>query len=213
MSGVFLTFEGGEGSGKSTQIRLLARDLEAAGFSVRLLREPGGTQVGEAVRAILLDPHHADFEPRAELLLYEAARAQLVAEVIEPALAAGEVVLCDRFYDSTTAYQGFGRGLPESDIAALNDVATGGLRPHRTLVLDIAPELGLSRATVHATDRLEAEEIGFHERVRRGFLQIARDEPQRVRVIDASGSVDEVADAVRAALRDIPELNRALGGG
>jgi len=208
---VFLTFEGGEGSGKSTQIRSLARDLDAAGLSVRVLREPGGTAASEAIRAILLDPDHIGLDARAELLLYEAARAQLVAEVIEPALAAGEVVLCDRFYDSTTAYQGYGRGLPAAEIASLNASATGGLTPDRTLVLDVDPVLGLHRATRRGADRLESEDIGFHERVRAGFVAIARDEPGRVRVVDAGGSVEDVAEAVRAALSDIPALRRALG--
>ncbi len=133
--GVFVTFEGGEGCGKSTQLKLLARRLEAAGVPVRTLREPGGTAVGEAVRAILLDPEHAGLDDTAEILLYEAARAQLVAEVIEPALEAGEVVLCDRFYDSTTAYQGHARGIPLGHVDALNLAATGGLAPDRTIVL------------------------------------------------------------------------------
>lgn len=209
--GVFITFEGGEGSGKSTQIKMLARDLGAAGVPVRSLREPGGTVAGEAIRAILLDPEHTGLDARAELLLYEAARAQLVAEVIEPALAAGEIVLCDRFYDSTTAYQGYGRGLPAGEIATLNAAATGGLNPDRTIVFDVAPATGLARATVTGADRLESEDHGFHERVREGFLSIARDEPARVRVIDGSGSIDDVALALRAALRDIPAVRHVLG--
>jgi dTMP kinase len=209
--GVLITFEGGEGCGKSTQIRLLARRLEAAGVPVRELREPGGTTVGEAVRAILLDPDHTGLDDTAEILLYEAARAQLVAEVILPALDAGEVVLCDRFYDSTTAYQGHARGIPLAEVAALNHAATGGLTPERTIVLDIEPALGVRRATSHGADRLEAEDLAFHQRVRAGFLAIAADEPDRVRVVDASGDVDAVADFVAAALADIPELADALG--
>jgi len=211
--GVFITFEGGEGSGKSTQIRMLAHRLEAAGLAVRVLREPGGTPAGEAIRAILLDPQHEGLDSRAELLLYEAARAQLVADVIEPALEAGEVVLCDRFFDSTTAYQGYARGLPADEVARLNVVATGGLLPDRTLVFDIDPALGLTRATsASGADRLEGEEVGFHERVREGFRAIARDEPGRVRVLDARGGVEEVADRVEAALADLPGLAEALGG-
>jgi len=211
-SGVFITFEGGEGSGKSTQIGLLSRRLEACGVPVRRLREPGGTAVGEAVRAILLDPDHAGLDDTAEILLYEAARAQLVAEVIEPALEAGEVVLCDRFCDSTTAYQGYARGISLPRVAVLNRAATGGLSPERTIVLDIAPALGIARATSEGADRLEAEDLAFHERVRAGFLAIADVEPDRVRVVDASGDVGEVANLVSAALSDIPQLAEALGG-
>ncbi len=209
--GVFVTFEGPEGSGKSTQIASLARDLSAGGLAVRVLREPGGTEIGEAIRAILLDPENSGLDARAELLLYEAARAQLVAEVIGPALDAGEVVLCDRFFDSSVAYQGFGRGLPTGEIDQLNTAATGGLRPDRTLVLDIDPALGIGRATSQGADRLESEDLAFHERVRSGFLAIALEHPERVRVVDASGGVDEVASAVRAALRDIPAVRRAMG--
>jgi dTMP kinase len=209
--GVFITFEGGEGSGKSTQVKALARRLEASGMPVRVLREPGGTTVGEAIRAILLDPEHTGLDDTAEILLYEAARAQLVADVIEPALAAGEVVLCDRFYDSTTAYQGYARGIDLTQVAALNRAATGGLTPARTLVLDIDPLAGIERATSEGADRLEAEDLSFHAAVRAGFLAIAADEPARVRVIDALGSVDDVAERIEAALRDIPAIASALG--
>lgn len=210
-SGLFLTLEGGEGCGKSTQLRLLAHDLERAGQPVRVLREPGGTTLGEEVRSLLLDPDNGGLDARAELLLYEAARAQLVAEVIEPALDAGEIVICDRFYDSTTAYQGYGRGLPAQQVTLLNEIATGGLRPDRTLVLDIDPVCGLARATSGGADRLEREDLLFHQRVREGFLAIAQGDPARVRVIDASGAVDEVAAAIKVSLRDLPRLARALG--
>jgi dTMP kinase len=208
--GVFITFEGGEGSGKSTQIARLANRLEAAGVPVRALREPGGTTQGEALRAMLLNPDHTGLDSIAELLLYEASRAQLVADVIEPALEAGEVVLCDRFYDSTTAYQGFARGLPLDRIRQLNEIATNGLVPDRTIVLDIDPALGIARATTDGADRLEAESAAFHESVRRGFLAIAAEEPARVRVIDASGTPDAVADAVADALSIVPVLAEAL---
>jgi len=208
--GLFITFEGGEGSGKSTQIQHLTRRLQAAGLVVRNLREPGGTEVGEAVRRILLDPSSEGLDPRAELLLYEAARAQLVAEVVEPALSAEEIVLCDRFYDSTTAYQGFARGLPLDEVRALNHAATGGLVPDRTLLLDIESARGIERATAHGADRLEGEDASFHERVRDGFLAIAEQDPQRVRIIDAQGTIDEVAERVAAALADLPGLAPAL---
>lgn len=208
--GVFITFEGGEGSGKSTQIARLAHRLEAAGVPVRALREPGGTEQGEALRAMLLNPDQTGLDSIAELLLYEASRAQLVADVIEPALEAGEVVLCDRFYDSTTAYQGFARGLPLDRIRQLNEIATNGLVPDRTIVLDIDPALGIERATTDGADRLEGESVAFHESVRRGFLTIAAEEPGRVRVIDASGTPDEVAEAVADALCIVPVLSEAL---
>ena len=201
--GIFITFEGGEGCGKSTQQRLLARRLEAAGLTVRSLREPGGTIVGEAVRSVLLDPEHSGLDATAEVLLYEAARAQLVAEVIEPALEAGEIVLCDRYFDSSTAYQGHARGLPLDQIESLNRIATGGLLPDRTLLLDIDAVLGIQRATSNGADRLEAEDIAFHERVRAGFLQIAAENPDRVRVIDASGEVEDVAVRVADAVTDL----------
>jgi dTMP kinase len=208
---VFVSFEGGEGCGKSTQIRLLALALERAGACVRMLREPGGTAVGEAVRAILLDPESIGMDPRAELLLYEAARAQIVSEVIVPALEAGEVVLCDRFFDSTTAYQGFGRGIDLAEIEALNIAATGGLRPDRTLVLDMDPAEGMARATAEAADRLELESDAFHERVREGFLAIAQADPERVLVIDGSGGVEDVASRVALALADLPPFDELLG--
>lgn len=209
--GTFVTFEGGEGSGKSTQLALLAEKLRAAGVAVRTLREPGGTAVGEAVRAVLLDPEHVALTARAELLLYEAARAQLVAEVIEPALAAGEVVLCDRFFDSSTAYQGYARGLDLAEIGRLNAIATGGLTPDRTLLFDVDVATGITRATHGGADRLEREDAAFHERVRRGFLTVAAGEPSRVRVIDAAGSVEAVAARVALALADLPPLAKALG--
>ncbi len=210
MNGVFITFEGGEGTGKSTQLQLLAKRLRAAGCDVCIVREPGGTAAGEAIRRILLDPS-ATLDPVAELLLYEAARAQVVRDVIAPSLARGEVVLCDRFFDSTTAYQGYGRGLDLDVVRALHELATGGLAPDRTIVLDLDHAWGLSRATREGADRLEREDAAFHARVREGFLAIARQEPGRVRVIDASGSVDEVAVRVVESLRDVPQLRLALG--
>lgn len=210
--GVFVTFEGIEGCGKSTQLKLLARRLESVGAPVRVLREPGGTTAGEAIREILLDPEHSGLEPRAELLLYEASRAQLVAEVIEPALDAGEVVLCDRFYDSTTAYQGFARGLPIGEIEALNHAATGGLVPDLTIVIDMDAAHALERARVQSgqPDRLESEDLAFHERVREGFLRIARMEPERVAVVSGEGPEQEVAERIAATLRGSGALGWVL---
>jgi dTMP kinase len=163
------------------------------------------------VRTLLLDPDHTGLDAVAELLLYEASRAQLVAEVIEPALAAGEVVLCDRFYDSTTAYQGFARDLPLDVVRRLNAVATGGLAPDRTVVLDVDPALGIARATRGGADRLEAEGLAFHRRVREGFLSIAAEEPRRVRVVDASGEVEAISREIAAALADLAPLAGVLG--
>ena len=211
--GTFITFEGGEGCGKSTQIRLLAERLGAAGLTVRVLREPGGTVIGEAVRGILLDPLHGEMCVAAEILLYEASRAQLVEQVVRPALAAGEIVVCDRFFDSTTAYQGYARGIDLTRISEMNHAATNGLAPDRTLVLDIDPAVGLRRATAYGTDRLESEDLAFHQAVRDGFLAIAHAEPARVRVIDASDSVASVAGRVAAALVDLPAIAPWLSGG
>jgi dTMP kinase len=203
MKGLFITFEGGEGCGKSTQLRLLADALREAGRLVRVVREPGGTRVGEGIRDLLLDPRSAGMDPIAELMLYEAARAQVVSEVIVPALAAGEIVLCDRFFDSTTAYQGHARGLDLVMIRALNVIASGGLVPDRTLLLDLDPAVGLARATEGGADRLESEQTAFHAAVRRGFLTIAAEEPDRVRVVDASGTPEQVGLSVADSLADL----------
>ncbi|MDP2182638.1 MAG: dTMP kinase [Actinomycetota bacterium] len=211
--GVLITLEGGEGCGKSTQLRLLSDRLRAAGFTVTIVREPGGTAVGEAVRSILLDRDHEGLDYLAELLLYEASRAQLVAQVIRPALASAGIVICDRFADSSTAYQGYGRDLPLDEVRALNRAATGGLVPDLTIVLDVPPEVGLARASRESQpDRLEAESVAFHERVREGFLEIAAAEPERTVVVDASGSVADVAALVSKAVRSIPVIGVVFGG-
>jgi len=205
-SGLFITLEGGEGCGKSTQIALLQQHLESAGRRVIVLREPGGTRVSEAVRAILLDPENTALTPMGELLLYEAARAQLVAECIRPALEQGAIVLCDRFYDSTTAYQGGGRGFAASTLAALNRLATDGLVPDLTILIDLPVAAGLQRAAARrSADRLEQEDPAFHERVRDAFLEIARNEPARVRVVDGAGPVDTVAAGIRAIIAPLLE--------
>ena len=192
--GIFITFEGGDGVGKSTHIRFLAASLEERGFEVLCLREPGGTAIGENLRAVVLDPANETMAPESELLIYEAARAQIVSEVIRPALERGAVVLCDRFYDSTVAYQAFGRGLSRAFVDAANRFATGGLVPDRTILLTLgeastAADSGLDRAAHRAAaDRLELAGRDFHTRVAVGFLAIAADEPERVRVVDSSGA-------------------------
>ena len=203
--GTFVTFEGADGTGKSTHIRLLAERLRAQGREVLCLREPGGTAVGEALRALVLDPANAGLSDRAELLIYEAARAQIVDEVIAPALERGAVVLCDRFADSTVAYQAFGRGLDRAAVDEANRFATGGLVPDRTLLMVCgAPEEGLQRAAqVGEADRLELAGAGFHRRVAEGFAALAADDPGRVRVVDSSGALDDTARAIAAELADL----------
>lgn len=203
--GCFITFEGGEGCGKSTQVALLERALAERGHNVLLVREPGGTPVGEKVRDILLSKGSAQLDPLAELMLYEAARAQIVAQVIRPALAAGAVVLCDRFYDSTVAYQGYGRGLDVEAIDRLNAMATGGLAPDVTLLLKLDPQVGLARA-MGATggdgtgDRIEAAGLAFHERVAAGFEAVAQVHPERVVVLDACAGIEALHEQVLACV-------------
>ena len=198
MNGALVTFEGIEGCGKSTQVRLAEEYLVAAGRPVLRTREPGGTAIGEHMRTILLDANNIALAPLAELLLYEADRAQHVAERIQPALRNGQIVLCDRFYDSTTAYQCGGRGLARTTVRELNAIATNGLVPNLTVLLDLPVEEGLQRvALAGQADRIEQEALDFHERVRQAFLQIAREEPGRVKVVDAAQRVDQVAADVR----------------
>lgn len=197
--GRFITLEGPEGAGKSTQLPRLTAWLEREGFEVVSTRNPGGTPIGAQIRQILLDAANRAMVPTAELMLYAADRAQHVAEVVKPALDAGCVVLCDRFGDSTLAYQGYGRGLDQALIRRLNDMATGGLKPDLTLLLDLPVETGLARvARSREVDRLETEAIAFHHRLREGYLEIAKAEPSRFAVVDAT----QDADAVHAALCD-----------
>lgn len=197
MSGCFITFEGVEGCGKSTQITLLWEYLLEAGYDVIVTREPGGTPIAESIRGVLLNPDHEDMGATAELLLYAAARAQHVYEKIAPALAAGQIVLCDRFTDSTTAYQGAGRGLQADLLKTLNEIATGGVWPDCTLMLDVPVEIGLERARRRGRkDRIEQESVAFHERVRQGFLALAAGEPDRITIIPGEMSIEEVHLAI-----------------
>jgi len=197
MNGKFITMEGIEGCGKSTQIVRLRHDLESRGFHVDVTREPGGTATGEAVRELLLDRGRTEIGSTGELLLYEAARAQHVDERIRPALEAGKIVLCDRFADSTTAYQGAGRAISEETVLALHQTATRGVWPDLTIVIDLPVEVGLARATqAQRPDRLESEPVEFHRRVRDGFLRIAQREPNRVKVVDGTQPIDEVYAAI-----------------
>jgi dTMP kinase len=204
MKGTFVTFEGIEGSGKSTQIVLLANHLKTSGRQVVLTREPGGTPIGDDVRKILLNPANTALDAKAELLLYAASRAQHLREIILPALAAGAIVLCDRFSDATLAYQGYGRGLDIEMIRSLNRMVTAGMRPDLTVLFDIDAASGIARAHgrnrnrgLEAEARFENEEIAFHERVRQGYLALTRQEPDRIKVVDASPSPEEVQGKVR----------------
>lgn len=200
--GLFITVEGIDGCGKSTQARLIAAALEAAGHDVLRLREPGGVKISEQIRAILLDPANAEMGDVCELLLYEAARAQLVHQVIRPALAAGKTVVCDRFYDSTTAYQAFADGLDRNMVFQANELAVDGCRPDLTLVFDLPVEDALRRRSGReAEDRLELKGLEFQERVAAGFRAVAADEPDRVKLIDAGESIAEVFSGVAAELR------------
>lgn len=213
--GVFVTFEGGDGVGKSTHIRYVANELRRAGREVVCLREPGGTGIGESLRAMVLDPDNGEISSEAELLMYEAARAQLVREVIRPALERGAVVLCDRFSDSTIAYQAYGRGLPLDFVRRANAFATGGIIPDRTILLVLGnTRKSLARATGAGTgDRMEQAGEVFHSRVNRAFLKLAKRDPKRIRIVRSSSSRKATAAAVAAELADIlPELSARAAG-
>jgi dTMP kinase len=196
MKGIFVTFEGGEGCGKSTQSRLLYELLTNKGYKAVHTREPGGTKVSEAVRRILLDPENS-VSPMAELFLYETARTQHITDVILPALKSGKIVICDRFTDATIAYQGYGRGLDIKVIKELNKIAACGLKPGLTVYLDITPEKGLFKARnikkdfKKACDRLEGESLAFHKRVREGYLALAKAEPARIKVIKTRDTIEQ----------------------
>jgi dTMP kinase len=206
-TGRLITLEGGEGAGKSTQINLLASKLKTLGKDIITTREPGGAPGAEAIRALLVEQRGQTWAPLTEAILHSAARAEHVAATVCPALEKGTWVISDRFSDSTLAYQGYGLGLSKTTIAALTKLATGGLKPDLTLILDIPVEQGLTRAGRRieagkgpAEDRYERMGLAFHERLRRGFRAIAKAEPRRCKIIDASGSLDEVAERVWAAV-------------
>jgi dTMP kinase len=208
---MFITLEGPEGAGKSTQLPQLAAWLEVGGRTVVTTKNPGGTPIGGQIREILLKPANHEMVPLTELLLYAADRAQHMATVVAPALAQGSVVLCDRYTDSTIAYQGYGRGLDASLIAHLNTLATGGRVPDLTLLFDLPPEDGLSRiAATRQVDRVEVETLAFHHRLREGYLALAAAEPSRFVVIDATLPRDEVQLRVQRA---VTERLRVFSGG
>lgn len=199
---MFITFEGPEGSGKSSQIKRLATFLEKRGFSVIATREPGGTPIGDQIRDCLHDVANTDMVAPTEFLLYSASRAQLVRQVIRPALAAGAIVLCDRYADSTIAYQGYGRGLDLSDLRLITRFATGGLTPDMTFLLDIDVERGLARRVEGESEmnRLDLETVAFHQRVRDGYHQLAKLDPRRWVTVDADRSQDAVQKELQRIL-------------
>jgi dTMP kinase len=204
---VFITLEGPDGSGKTSQADRLARDLEREGRTTVLVREPGGTALGERLRDLLLHRSEIAIDPLSDALLFNAARAQLVSEVIRPALAVGATVVCARFADSTLAYQGYGAGVDLDVLRGLEAIATGGLTPDLTILLDLPVEQGLARKGTGGLTRFETElDAAFHGRVREGFLALAAADPARWRVVDASGPRSAVAKAIRAAVSEvIPE--------
>jgi dTMP kinase len=205
MSGLFITFEGIDLCGKSTQVRMLAEHLKDRRIEVVLSREPGGPPISEKIRQILLSREHASMRPLTELLLYEAGRAQHTEELIRPSLEAGRCVILDRYGDASTAYQGWGRQLGADMVKHLNELATGGLRPDITILLDLPPEEAARRAPEKdwQADRLEVEAIEFHRRVREGYRRLAAEEPDRIKLIDGRGSVDEIHEQILILIEPI----------
>ncbi len=205
---MFITLEGIEGAGKTTQLEKIVAFLESRGYECQTTREPGGTAIGERIRGILLDPAHVKLDPVAELLLYMADRVQHIRTVIEPGMAAGRVVLCDRFFDATLVYQGYARGLDLKMIRRLHQLACDNLQPDLTLLFDLDPTVGLQRAwrqihngaRTNAETRFEQEKIGFHRKVRAGYLELARIAPERIRVVDAGLAEQAVSQAVKQIL-------------
>jgi dTMP kinase len=202
--GALVTLEGGEGSGKSSQAEALAHIMRRQGYAVTVTREPAGTELGDIVMGVFRQG--VATTPEAELFLFEAARAQHVLSVIRPVIKSGEIVLCDRYTDSTLAYQGYGRGLDLDHLRVVNHVATGGLLPHFTILLDVSPEAGLSRKDDerHA-DSIGRESLEFHRRVRQGYLDLAEQEPERLAVVDASFPLDQVTKAAWQHLQQFLE--------
>lgn len=200
---MFITLEGPEGSGKTSQMPPLVEYLREKGYTVFPTREPGGTSIGEQIRAVIHDLKNAEMHPRTETLLYQAARAQIVEQVMKPRLAAGEVVISDRYYDSTIAYQGYGHQQDLEQVRSLVRYATGGLVPELTVLLDVDVEAGLRRKTQNGSEwnRLDAYTVEFHQRVRRGYLEMARAEPQRWVIINAGRGWQEVQDELRAVIQ------------
>ncbi|MCG3110683.1 MAG: dTMP kinase [Candidatus Manganitrophus sp. SB1] len=203
MKGHFITFEGVEGSGKTTQMAILGHALETRGYPVVRTREPGGTKIGDAIRSLILDSKNQMMDAKTEFLLYLASRAQHLKEVILPALAEGKIVLCDRFADATYAYQGYGRGLSKREIELIGRFVTGGLSPDLTLLLDIDVKKGLARLKGRKEiNRLDQEALQFHEAVRKGYLNLAKKNSRRIRVIRTDAGVEEIAKKIKEAVDD-----------
>lgn len=205
MGGFFITFEGIDGCGKTTQIDIFHQRLLSEGIDVLLLREPGGTIISEGIRQILLDKKHTRMCSETELLLFEAARAQIVNEVIRPAIAEGKIVICDRYIDSSVAYQGYGRRIGRKIVDGLNTYAVGDTRPDVTFLFDIDPCIAESRLSTRpqAKDRLDDEGLGFMNRTRAGYLEIAKDEPQRIKVLNAEKSVEDLSREIYRIFKEV----------
>jgi len=200
----FITIEGGEGAGKSTNIELIVNTLKDAGKDIVVTREPGGTEIGEKLRNMLLDSENTEMDYRTELLLMFAARAQHIAEVIQPALSAGKWVVCDRFTDATYAYQGAGRGMDIKEIAVLEEWVQAGLKPDITILLDVPVEIGLQRVELRAEqDRFEQEKLKFFDLVREAYLSMAKAEPERFRVIDAGLELEHVKASIKDVMHEV----------
>ena len=208
---MFITFEGPDGSGKTSQVAILAEHLRQRGYPLLVTREPGGTSIGDQIRTILSDLDNMSMQPRTEILLFQASRAQLVDEVIRPHLERGSLVLCDRFADSTLAYQGYGHCIDLEQLRSIVSFATGGLKPDLTLLFDVDVEIGLRRrARGGDWNRLDAYEVAFHQRVRKGYLQLAQEEPERWVTIDAGQPPETVQEAVRKVV--LSRLAKAKAG-
>lgn len=202
MKGIFITFEGSEGCGKSTQSKMLYEYLKAKGYGVIYLREPGGTKISEKIRALLLDHKNDALSPESETLLYMAARAQLVSELINPALEKGKIVICDRFLDSTLAYQGYGLGMELKYIKAMGNFSTQGIKPDLTILLDLPVEEGLKHRG-GSEDRIEKRSIVYHQRVRKGYLKLAKSEPERIKVVKIRVEKSETQNIIRELVKDV----------
>lgn len=203
-NGKFITFEGTDGSGKTTQIKLLEEYLKNKGYEVVFTREPGGTKVSELIRDIILDPENTEINPLTEMILYSASRAQLVAQVIKPAIKAGKIIICDRFIDSSYAYQGYGRGIDLKMIAEVNRVAVDGVSPDVTFFMDVNPEIAIKRRINESdADRIEQEKIDFHRRVYEGYKKMALLFPDRIVAINASKPIDQVSNQINKYIDDV----------
>jgi len=209
--GLFITFEGPEGCGKSTQSKLVYEYLTGAGYDCIYMREPGGTRAGERIRQILLNMKGISLTDTTELLLFEAARSQIVEELIRPAIKAKRIVICDRFSDATLAYQGYGGKVPLATIQAVDKIATCGLTPNLTVLFDIDTATGLSRAKAKGIDRMEAKDSAYHRRVRKGYIELAKKHPNRIKVIKVTGNIGEIHGLVRCEVDRVVQRYKGTG--